>query len=964
MPNTSRLCMITILFAMASIASLISQASVGPSINIPASPIIQSYSKTDFSGGAQSWDTDLLPSGQILVANDQGVLIFDGSRWQKYGLPNGSIVRSVLVHGNKIFVGGQDEIGYLSPDTSGILTFTSIRDRFPDQYLPLQDIWEILADGQFVHFRSMNRVYCYDISADTSSVTDPLHPIISLHDIGGEIYYADLYRGLISISDTSQVFAKSERLAYLPLIEILVTATDTLYLMEKDGIVMIKKQNLQPVDRESDEFFRRHNIFCAARINDQLIAVGTSFGGIAIIGNDGKISQVISQNDGLSSNNIHTLTIDNHGDLWAGTSTGIDQIRLSSPAGLLQPDGTDNGSYYAIEHHKGKMYYGTNNGLYEAPTTGSMSEKQASATKVPQSEGQVWGLNIIDGDLLMGHNTGAYQIIEGRPILISRDPGAWVFEPAAMTSDMYVGTYNGIDLYQKEGSRWIFKKKLEGFMESSRFVVNVTPNEVWVSHPYRGIYKITHDDSYFVLRVDHYDANKGLTSDLGNHIFSIAGKVYVTANDGIHIYDASADEFVIDPVLNASIPDSDNVRRLYEDLSGNIWYLTDVELGMIDNSAVERDRIVFPELAAQFVNGFEKITFIDTTQALIAGYEKVIKLNTQIQIRTALDNPPLITSVHLMGQRDSIIFGGFCLLEDTILSRQSDEQIPELTYEQNELLFTYSSGAHSPSMLYSLSLLPKRQTPRDNDWSLWTNSTSKEYNNLPPDTYTLHLRSKTSLGTIGGPTSYTFEINPPWYLSAKAIMAYYLLGLGSIVALIFIPRTQHKKEKEALTEAIEVSDAKVEEIQNQKLRAEIEHKNSELASSTLHLVQKNETIDKIRKEVQSVSKNLQDPQARKEVRKILSVLSDDERLEDEWDNFSFRFDQVHTDFLKRIAIDFPQLTPKDKKLCAYLRMNLTTKEIAPLLNISVRGVEISRYRLRKKIELDKSVNLTDYMMNY
>lgn len=964
MPNTSRLCMMTISFALASIASLTGQARLATSINIPASPIIQSYSKTDFSGGAQSWDTDILPSGQILVANDQGVLIFDGSRWQKYGLPNGSIVRSVLVHGNKIYVGGQDEIGYLAPDASGILTFTSIRDHIPDQYLPLQDIWEILAEGQFVHFRSVNRVYSYDIAADTCSVTDPLHPIISLHNLGGEIYYADLYRGLVSLSDTSQLFDKTGRLEYLPLIEIVLTATDTLYLMEKDGIITIKKENLQPVDRVSDDFFRRYNIFCAVRIDDRLIAVGTAFGGIAIITNDGKISQVISQNDGLSSNNIHTLTIDKHGDLWAGTSTGVDQIRLSSPAGLLQPDGTDNGSYYAIEHHNGKMYYGTNNGLYEAPSTGPMSTNQASATKVPRSEGQVWGLNTIDGDLLMGHNTGAYQIIDGLPILISKDPGAWIFVPAATKSDMYVGTYNGIDLYQKEGSRWIFQKKLEGFMESSRFVVNVTPNEVWVSHPYRGVYKITHDDAYFVFKIDHYGAKKGLTSDLGNHIFSIASKVYVTAIDGIYIYDASADEFVVDSVLTASIPDSDNVRRLYEDLTGNIWYLTDEELGKIDTSADDRDRIVFPELATQFVNGFEKITFIDTTQALIAGYEKVIKLNIQIQQPKTIYRQPLITSVHLTGQRDSIIFGGFCLADDNLMSRQSEDQIPELPYEQNELLFTYSSGTYSPNMLYSLSLLPKGKNPGDNEWSLWTSSTTKEYNNLSPDTYTLHLRSKTALGAIGGPSTYTFEINPPWYLSAKAITVYYLLGLGAIVALIFVPRTQHKKEKEALTEAIEVSDAKVEEIQNQKLRAEIEHKNSELASSTLHLVQKNETIDKIRKEVQSVSKNLQDPQARKEVRKILSVLSDDERLEDEWDNFSFRFDQVHTDFLKRISIDFPQLTPKDKKLCAYLRMNLATKEIAPLLNISVRGVEISRYRLRKKIELDNSVNLTDYMMNY
>jgi FixJ family two-component response regulator len=87
-------------------------------------------------------------------------------------------------------------------------------------------------------------------------------------------------------------------------------------------------------------------------------------------------------------------------------------------------------------------------------------------------------------------------------------------------------------------------------------------------------------------------------------------------------------------------------------------------------------------------------------------------------------------------------------------------------------------------------------------------------------------------------------------------------------------------------------------------------------------------------------------------------------LEDDWESFARHFDQVHTDFIKRLKEKYPQLSPKDLKLCAYLRMNLVSKEIAPLLNISVRGVEISRYRLRKKMQLHAEVNLTDYMIHF
>jgi DNA-binding CsgD family transcriptional regulator len=94
------------------------------------------------------------------------------------------------------------------------------------------------------------------------------------------------------------------------------------------------------------------------------------------------------------------------------------------------------------------------------------------------------------------------------------------------------------------------------------------------------------------------------------------------------------------------------------------------------------------------------------------------------------------------------------------------------------------------------------------------------------------------------------------------------------------------------------------------------------------------------------------------------MLVQDAQLDTDWEQFTERFDQVHSEFIKRLRVEFPELTPKDQRLCAYLRMNLASKEIAPLLNISIRGVEISRYRLRKKLHLGKDVNLTDFLLKY
>jgi len=100
---------------------------------------------------------------------------------------------------------------------------------------------------------------------------------------------------------------------------------------------------------------------------------------------------------------------------------------------------------------------------------------------------------------------------------------------------------------------------------------------------------------------------------------------------------------------------------------------------------------------------------------------------------------------------------------------------------------------------------------------------------------------------------------------------------------------------------------------------------------------------------------------KKDLNEIISIIKSDLRLDEDWNKFSLHFDKVHQDFIKKLKIKFPELSTKDHKLCAFLKMNLSTKEISPLLNISIRGVEISRYRLRKKLELERSVDLNIFL---
>jgi DNA-binding CsgD family transcriptional regulator len=132
----------------------------------------------------------------------------------------------------------------------------------------------------------------------------------------------------------------------------------------------------------------------------------------------------------------------------------------------------------------------------------------------------------------------------------------------------------------------------------------------------------------------------------------------------------------------------------------------------------------------------------------------------------------------------------------------------------------------------------------------------------------------------------------------------------------------------------------------------------------MNLVQKGEFLNKLKEELDKILNESNEPKVKSNIRKTIKLLNENAQLDEDWEQFSQYFDQVHEDFLKRLRDAYPQLTPKDQRLCTYLKMNLSTKEIAPLLNISVRGVEISRYRLRKKMDLPTEINLNEFMMKY
>ncbi|MCB0838289.1 MAG: regulator, partial [Bacteroidetes bacterium] len=136
------------------------------------------------------------------------------------------------------------------------------------------------------------------------------------------------------------------------------------------------------------------------------------------------------------------------------------------------------------------------------------------------------------------------------------------------------------------------------------------------------------------------------------------------------------------------------------------------------------------------------------------------------------------------------------------------------------------------------------------------------------------------------------------------------------------------------------------------------------ANLTMSLIRKNEILLELKTELKEIKSELNQGLPIRYYKRILRLIDGNITNEHDWNIFETNFNQVHEEFFKRLKTDYPELTPGDLQLAAFLRMNLTSKEIAPLLNISLRGIENKRYRLRKKMDLKPEENLTEFLIDY
>lgn len=928
-----------------------------PSLEKFTSPKIVNYHQEDYQGGTQTWDI-ALHNGYTFFANNNGLIVFDGTSFSLYPLPNNTIVRSVQVEGDKIYIGGQNAFGYFSPSPNGKFTYTSLIDSLTHkQRSTITDVWAIHRLGPNVFFQSDHCIVGYEEDSVVSyHYSDP---VIVKSAVGAKsLWWYTSEQQLLrwQANQIIEVASFKGRHTLTPTFIHAFTTDSLLIGTLYNGFYQLVNEQLKVWTCEVKNL-QDYNVYKATITGDRLY-VGTSRSGIYVLSMSGKVIEHFSTDNGLQNNNVLSLEVDSFGNLWLGLDRGIDFIPERYPYFTFVPDGKLAGTGYSAYRFKHQFYWGTNNGLYT--TTPS------SIRFVPGSQGQVWSIKAIDSHLYVSHHRGLYQWQDDSLVRISPSSGSWLIHPINGTDYVLEGTYEGLNIYQRQPGGLTFKAHLEGFEESSRYVA-ISDDYIWVAHPYKGLYRLTLDDRFSIVDKATYNQEDGLGTNLRILTFQVNNEVVFTGKAGIYAYDSDRDTFVIHTDYQPFFDSTSTITYLTQGAKGHLWFVENNQVGFLEiketNLTKEITKNLLPSLPRHLTRGFEFL--LAASHYIIMPAEKgfVITDRDQIKAMQAVQPQLQVTKFMANGQRDSIIQLGYGWENKDRLRLPAD--YPNIT-----IWYAINNPSWSNIVQYQYRLVGYTE-----EWTPWSSATQAAFNYLQPGQYTFEVRGKI-MDRVTQTVALEITLTEPWYKTDIAVIGF-LVFIGILflgIALIPSIRLRSTKRKMELSKVREIrkkeqqfqtkfaqTQEEIDKLKAEKMQVEINHQAKELASTTMHLVQKGEMLSKIRDNLSNILQDIGDQHSKKEIKKIIRSIEADANIDEAWQNFEHKFDRVHVDFTKRIREQFPNLTPNDIKLCTYLKLNLTSKEIASLTNISVRGVEISRYRLRKKLQLDSHENLVEFI---
>jgi ligand-binding sensor domain-containing protein/DNA-binding CsgD family transcriptional regulator len=941
-------------------------------------PVVRNFTRKEYRSGTQNWAIAQDGNNIMYFANNEGLLVFDGKNWKTVPIRNGTNVRSLSYDGkSRLYASTFNEFGYYDRSSDGTIEYYSLSEQLGIQHAGSNELYSIHYDNRLVYFQGERTIFRYDGSKAVSiPFSYKIETSAVVHHI---LFVASSNAGLFMLNGSMFVrIPGSEKLLGKKIVSLLpYEKSKVLIVTAFDGVFVYDGSNIAPYITGFESFLKSNQVFCAAT-NGQKLVFGTVQRGIAIQNLYDDEVMFVNTFSGLQNNTILSMSFDNMQNLWLGLDKGIDYVLLNTPISNIFGTHNQYGSGYTSYITNSRIYFGTNQGLYVSSYPIPNSPDPIELSLIRGMEGQVWCLKEIHNTLFCGDDQGAFIVNPGGVEQIVGLPGVWNFIPLRRHDDLILGcSYQGLFLLKKIQNKWRYLHHLKGdFHESSPMFIEDADGSIWLSHWQNGLFRLYLNNALdSIEKVVLYNQEKGLPANTNNTIFKVNNELIFSSESGFFTYNRTTDRMEQNVRWNSLFSTAPSYMRLHESAAGDVWCVSGRFIGLArkkSDASYTMDSLTYRTLQSKLLIGFEHFNFIDSHRVIVNTEDGFSRIDTRPQTATNNTFRILINSVTAINNRSEnqaarIIVTRF----DTLLVFPA---------KYNAIRFTFNAPEYRNDGLVEYSC---KLEEYDQNWSDFGTETFKEYSQLPKGEYVFKVRARDMLEFNETETTIRFRILPAWYESNTAYFIYIFLLFVLLVALVRfvnyrskrgamkmkeLKEQELKEQKMIFDEETQAKKKEIKELKNQQLQYELRHKSQELASSTMNLIRKNEILLEI---VETLNKTAEEIRRNSDPGSIIARLSKVERNirqniehDNNWKRFEENFDLVYENYLKRLGDSYPELNITDKKICAYIKMNLSSKDMAPLLNMSVRSIETNRYRIRKKLDLSRDVNLSDYLQKF
>ncbi len=895
-------------------------------------PFFRNFSPTDYQASSQNWALAQDSRGFVYVGNNSGLLRFNGSSWElfhPFGEEKEAIVRSLYAdqEEERIYIGSYREFGYLEYDEYGKMVYTSLSQKQETPLNSSEEIWYITRIGRQVFFIYFSSYYVYDL--DSGQVSREVGATSFFYMLDGKLHLSPSSGEVRAYDGQSSAYTSATPLKVPDKVVKVFPGKDgsQIAVSQSKGLYRLEKQGAKRADSLRDRWDIANR---AIQCKDGTIVVGFLSGGVYAFGQDGSVLWHLSTDEGLLDNTVLALMEDDCGNIWCALDKGAAVI-FNGGDQLLSLSEYHLGKISVSLKDGNKLFVGSNQGLSSFSIDEGRMQIKKLADYFPNS--QLWSLDKHDSQVFIGENANEYCFRDGRLQSLSSAPGGSALKEFTLqdgSSMLIQGSFTFLYCYKKEAGEWRFSHTVNGFMRPVKQLEVDYLGNIWAEHMYEGIYKIvlSEDGRSLVSETPYFSS--------GYKVCKIGGRVFFYNKKGFWYYD-----------------DRENAMKPYEPLSGLVdncrkvvpaggklyWMVTQNEAVLVSfwNEQIQvLDRVIFKNLGVSLTEQFESILTL-SGQRFLFGIENGFLLHTSTPAEES------------EGKK-------LALLAITIYDHESSRSVPiaservVLPNNSSLALSLCSSGFKHlyPDVRFRLD--PFDYQPRMADPSL-----SVSYSHLPAGNYTFSAWLSDDPSVC---VSLPVVVKPSFFASPTAYLIYVLLAfiLGTVIYLLIqrklrnqMERMEDEKEKELLT------------LRNEQLEASILLKSKELATYSLLESSRNRVFLRLKEQLSKIRYEKDGNLSKAEYDNLQSIIREGEFSESSWAHFYDNFDLIHKSFFRTLRHRHPDLTTNDLRICAYLRLNMSTKELADIMGVTPKGAEAAKYRLRKKLSLPSDLSISDYL---